>query len=408
MTAPSRPRVRSAAGPGGRWLVVVLASLSVFGPLSMDLYLPSLPELGAGFGVGDALAQATMTACMIGLGLGQLVAGPLSDRFGRRIPLLVGVGAFAVLSLACAFAWTIELLLVLRFLQGSAGAAGIVIAVAVARDLHDGVALVRVLSLLAAIGALAPVIAPIIGGQLALLMDWRGIFVVLAAIGAVLTVVAAVAVRETLAPAQRHTGGLRMTARHFAHLARDRRFVLMFAIVAAMGTFFFGYLTMSSFVLQTGFGVSPQLFSLLFAVNAVATMLGAQANRMLVGRLGPRRALTLGIAGAAVFASAMLIAVLAQAGLPLVFAALSVSLFFYGSENPNTSGIALSGHGARAGTAAALLGSSSFVAGPLIAQTMTAVDGGASATTMAVTMTAAAGAALLLLVISAARRPRRA
>ena len=138
----------------------------MFGPLSMDLYLPSLPQLARSLGTTDSLAQASMSACMIGLGAGQLLTGPLSDRFGRRTPVLIGVGSFAVLSAACAFAPTIELLLAVRLMQGIAGSAGIVGAIAIVRDSAEGTELTRVLSLLTLLGALAPIVAPVIGGQL--------------------------------------------------------------------------------------------------------------------------------------------------------------------------------------------------------------------------------------------------
>ena len=177
----------SAAAPvqrmSKRRIVLVLGALEAFGPLSMDLYMPALPHLAETLQTNDTLAQTTMSVCMIGLGVGQLIAGPLSDRYGRRRPLLAGVALFTVFSLVCAFAPTIEMLLLARLLQGLAGSAGVVIALAVARDLFSGIELSKMLSLLALVGASAPIFAPVLGGQLVLFMDWRGIFGVLTLIG---------------------------------------------------------------------------------------------------------------------------------------------------------------------------------------------------------------------------------
>ena len=174
---PCRKRILRGRPVGN---IVVLGMLSTFGPISLDLYLPALPQLAAELEASTSAAQLTLTACLIGLAVGQVVAGPLSDRFGRKRPLMIGLIAYALASLACAFAWSISVLLVLRLIQGLAGAAGIVIARAVARDLHEGRQLVIFFSRLVLVSGLAPVIAPVLGGQLNRVMSWRGIFGVLA------------------------------------------------------------------------------------------------------------------------------------------------------------------------------------------------------------------------------------
>jgi DHA1 family bicyclomycin/chloramphenicol resistance-like MFS transporter len=181
-----------------RRTIVVLGMLSTFGPISLDLYLPSLPELATDLGTSTSSAQLTITACLLGLAVGQLIAGPLSDQFGRRRPLLIGLVCYLLTSLACAFAPTIELLLVLRLLQGLSGAAGLVIARAIARDLYEGRALLIFFSRLILVSGLAPVVAPLLGGQLARVTDWRGIFVVLAGFGLVLLLAGLVGVPESL------------------------------------------------------------------------------------------------------------------------------------------------------------------------------------------------------------------
>lgn len=368
-------------------MTLALGLLAAFGPLSMDLYLPQLPDLASGFEVSDALAQTTMSACMVGLGAGQLLAGPLSDRFGRRRPLLLGVASFAVLSGVCAIAPTIEMLLAARLLQGIAGSAGIVISLAIARDLFSGVELSRMMSLLLVVTGSAPIVAPLVGGQLALVMDWRGIFWVLSGIGVALCAVVLWGVPETLEAHRRHAGGFGVLRTHVAAALRDRLFVSVMVASAAGGIAFFSYLSMSSFVLQEGFGMTPQLFSFVFAGNAVASIAGAQVSRLVVARLGPRVIYLTAVACASAASLVLLVLCLANAGLVAVSLALAAFMFFSGSINPNSQSLALAHHGVRAGTAAALLGTASLSLGPIVAPL--AALGGATALTMATTMGAA-------------------
>lgn len=374
--------------------ILVLGVLEAFGPLSMDVYLPQLPQLAGSLGTSDALAQATMSVCMVGLGIGQLVAGPLSDRYGRRRPLLIGVALFALLSLVCALAPTIEVLLVARLLQGLAGSAGLVITMAVARDMYSGVELSRMLSLLTLVSASTPIVAPVVGGLLALALDWRGIFGVLAGIGVALFVLAFTGLRETLPPGLRHAGGMRRTAADFRALSRDPLFVVIVLAAAAGGTAFFGYLSMSSFVLQDGFGLTPQQFSLFFALNALANLAGAQLSRVLVGRLGPARMYLIGQLATVLAAGLLLTGVLLGWGVAGVLSALACFLFASGVGGPNGTALALGGHGMRAGTAAAVLGTVTFTVGPIVGPF--AALGGATALSMALTIAIASTVAAVL------------
>ncbi|MFJ4044622.1 multidrug effflux MFS transporter [Microbacterium sp. NPDC089987] len=375
--------------------MLVLGMLEAFGPLSMDLYLPLLPDLAASLGTSEALGQATMSACMIGLGAGQLIAGPLSDRFGRRRPLIIGVAAFTVLSMLCALAPSIELLLVARFLQGLAGSAGIVICLAVARDQFEGIELSRMLSLLFLVSGTAPVIAPVVGGQLARMMDWRGVFWVLGGIGVALFVVVLTALPETLHPEDRHRGGLRIFGAHATAVMRDRLFVAVLATGAAGGVAFFTYLSLSPFVLQDRYGLTPQGFSIAFALGAVASIVGSQTSRLIVRRWGPLRVYLIGVT-ATVLATGVLLAVaLSGAGASAVIGALVGFMLCAGLGGPNGQTLALTHHGTRAGTASALIGMSTFLFGPLLSPAAAAI-GGATALTMGVTMTTAAVIAALI------------
>ncbi|MFB9928571.1 multidrug effflux MFS transporter [Amycolatopsis halotolerans] len=388
--------------PGALRMAVVLGLLEVFGPISMDLYLPALPQLADDLRAGQSLAQATMSVCMLGLAFGQLVVGPLSDRFGRRRPLLAGIGLFTVLSVVCAFAPSIEVLLAARFLQGLCGSAGIVLSLAVARDLAEGVELVRLLALLTTVGALAPIVAPVIGGQLAAIIGWRGIFGVLAGIGAALLIVAATALPESLPPEARHP---RKGGGEFRILLKDPLFLGFLLVSTCGGAAFFTYLASISFVLQDGFSLSPQLFSACFAANAVMSVLGAQVNRAAVRRVGPVRMYVLGTTFTAAAALTMLGAVLFGAGLAALLIPLALLMLAGGTTQANGNALALANHGRRAGTAAALLGTASFAIGPIVAPLVSL--GGTTPLSMSLTMTVAYGIATVLLWLAVLPRLRR-
>lgn len=396
----------TAAAPrmGTLRAMLVLGILEAFGPLSMDVYMPQLPHLAAGFGISDALAQTTMSACMIGLGVGQLVAGPLSDRLGRRRPLVVGIAGFAVMSAACAVAPTIQLLLAARFLQGVCGSSGLVISMAVARDLFSGVDLSRMLSMLGIVSGSAPVAAPLLGGQLARIMDWRGVFWVLAGVGVALVAMALTALPETLAPAARHRGGMRELRRHTGVVLRDRLFITVLTASAVAGVGFFAYLSMSSFVLEQQFSLTPQLFSYVFAANAVANIAGGQVSRLIVRGMGLRAVYLLGVTATVAATVALLVVAACGTGLAALVTALIAFMFCTGLSGPNGSTLALTRHGAHAGTAAAIMGMSMFAVGPIVAP-MIALWG-STAVIMAATMAAAsaiAGAIGWLAVRPAAR-----
>ena len=346
-------------------LALTLGALDAFGPLSMDLYMPALPHLAQTLNTTDAMAQLTMSVCMIALGLGQLVVGPLSDRIGRRTPLLIGVIGFAVFSALCAVAPSIEILLVFRVLQGLCGSAGVVLAIAIARDVTSGRELIRMQSLLALVGASAPIIAPVVGGQLVRFTDWRGIFWLLAALGVALFFLART-LPETLARARRRAGGGGELLTQIRGLFADKVFVMLLIAGAFGGTAFFGYLSMCSFVLQGEVGLNPQAFSAVFAVNALVYLGGAQASRM-VAKRGVVFTYLTGQIGAASMTALFLIGVLTHWPWPLVLCFLALFMGFNGLGGPAQTTLAMDGHGERAGTASAMMGVGAFMVGPIVA-----------------------------------------
>jgi DHA1 family bicyclomycin/chloramphenicol resistance-like MFS transporter len=340
--------------------MVLLGALSAFGPLSMDLYLPALPSLEADLGAGQSAAQLTLTAVSLGLAVGQLVAGPLSDRLGRRGPALVGVGAYAVASLLCAVSPSVWVLSGIRLLQGVAGAAGIVLARAIVRDRFEGAEAARAFALLASIMGAAPVLAPVLGAQLLRFTDWRGVFVALTGVGLLLLAASLWRLPETLPPERRTAGGLRATVRTGRVLLSQRAFL---AAVLGQGLGFavlFTYISGSSFVLQSGYGLSAQQFSLVFAGNGVGIVLAGQLSRLLVRRVGARSLLRTGLAVEALGSALLVTAALAGWGLSVVLGALWVVVSANGLVLPNATALAMADAARMAGTASALVGVSQF------------------------------------------------
>jgi MFS transporter, DHA1 family, multidrug resistance protein len=343
--------------PLGR--VLALGGLSAFGPLALDLYLPALPQLAADLRTPEASAQLTLSTCMVGLALGQLLVGPATDRVGRRWPLLAGVALFAVSAALCALAPSIEVLLALRLLTGIAGGAGLVIARAMVRDLYDSAAAARVFALLMLVSGTAPVAGPVLGGQLLRVTDWRGVFGALAVIGAVLFA-AALTQRETLPPQRRRAGGLGVVARTLRDVARDRTFLLP-ALVQGLGMCaMFTYIAMGSFVLQDPAVVDGALdaqgYAVVFAVNALGIVLAGRISAWLVGRAGPRRLLGVGVGVELAAAVVLLVCALTTRSVWALLPPLFVLVSCTGLLMPNATALALGGQGHRAGTASALLG----------------------------------------------------
>jgi MFS transporter, DHA1 family, multidrug resistance protein len=388
-------------------LVVILGALSAMGPLSIDFYLPGLPELSDDLNASAAQAQLTLTACLAGLAVGQLLAGPLSDRLGRRRPLLIGLFGYTAASLACALSPNIYALIVLRLAQGFAGAGAIVIARAIVRDLRSGAAAARLFSVLMLVTGLAPMLAPILGGQLLRVISWRGLFVGLAIAGVLLLLGSASWLHETLPLALRHAGSWGATAHTFARLLHDRVFVGYALVLGLAFAQMFAYIAGSPFVLEDVYGVSPQVFAVIFGVNALGIVVLSQLNGLLVARVGLTRLFEVGLALGAVGGVTLLTVVLVGGiGLAGILPCLFVVVSSLGLMIPNATALALSGYDPQvAGSASALLGVLQFAFGAVVAP-LVGVAGVESAVPMAVLIATlgicACGAFLLT------RRPRHA
>ncbi|KES07403.1 MFS transporter [Streptomyces toyocaensis] len=399
-TTPGRRTPASGTAAGrrtGLLVTLVLGGLTAIPPLAMDMYLPALPEVTQSLHAPAATVQLTLTACLAGLAVGQLVVGPMSDRWGRRRPLLAGLAVYLVATALCAFAPTVELLVAFRLAQGLAGAAGIVIARAVARDLYDGVTMARFFSTLMLISGVAPIVAPLIGAQVLRVTDWRGVFVVLAVAGVLLTAVVWARLPETLPPADRHGGGVGEALGAMRGLLTDRAFTGYMLTGGFAFACLFAYVAASPFVVQEIYGASPQTFSLLFGLNSIGLVVMGQINgRILVGRVPLDRVLGLGLAVVAVAALALLLmalGVFGEVGLVPVAAGLFVLMSAMGITMPNTQTLALMRTRHAAGSASALLGAASFLIGA-IASPLVGVAGEDTAVPMAVVQLAAALVAL--------------
>lgn len=349
--------------------------MGMFGPLAMDVYLAALPQLASDLHASSSEAQATLSACLFGLAAGQIIAGPISDRFGRRPIMIVGVSTFMAASLLCALAPNIWLLVVFRLVQGLAGATGIVVSRAAVRDYFQGSDVAKVLSRLTVITGIAPIAAPLIGGGLVQIMDWRGVFVVLGGIGALLLIALLIWVPESLAPENRFRNGFRDVLTQMGILFRDPVFVRYTLVGAAAGTAFFGYISMIALVLQGEYHIDPLTFSILFGVNATGLILGAQLNSWLVTRFSLRRILFACLIAALIGSGLIVLTSALGLSLVIVQATVFIALVANGMQQPNSTALALSHYARGVGTAAAVQGALGFVFGALLPPIVTSFTG---------------------------------
>jgi MFS transporter, DHA1 family, multidrug resistance protein len=397
-------RQEAAPAPSRRRVVLVLGALIALGPATIDMYLPALPTIGDDLSATPAQVQLTLTGTLVGLGLGQLVLGPVSDAVGRRLPVLVGTAVHVLASLLCMVAPNVAVLGGLRLVQGLSAAAAAVVATAVVRDLYSGNTAAVVLSRLMLVLGAAPVLAPTVGGELLRLTDWRGVFGALAVLGALMLLMAAKALPETLPPSRRRTGGVVGTARAYRGLLRDRSYVGLVLVAGTAMAALFAYVSGSAFVLQEQYGLSEQQFGFVFGAGAVGLIAATQFNVRLLRRWSPSQILITALGFGAVSGLVMLLfAATGFGGIVGLLVPLWLVLASAGLAFPNAPALALSRHGEAAGTAAALLGAVQFGVGALAAPLVGVVGTGAVA--MAVVIAGGMVAANVVLVLVA--RPWR-
>lgn len=406
---PTGPSSAPAVGRGragffsrlGTRELVLLGIITAAGPLTIDLYLPAYPELAAEFGVPETSIQLTLTACVLGLALGQLVIGPFADRFGRRLPVVGGLALWALSSVLVAFAPTLALLTAGRFVQGFVVSAGLVTARAVLRDLSDGQDLAKAFARLFLVVGAVPMVAPFLGSLVLQVTDWRGIFLGLAVVGVLLAVLTYVVLPETLPRSERRPVPVRRLAAAYGSLLVDRAFIAPAMTASLAFAALFVYINGSSFVLQDQYGLSELGFGIVFGIITVSLIVGSQMSSGVVARVGLLTVLRWApVLGAVSIGAVGVLSLLMTVPLVVLIAGLATSMGLVGVAMPAASAYVLSGQPpARAGLASGLVGVLQFAVGGLVSP-LAGVVGGVSVTSiallMAVLFVAAWGAAALI------------
>lgn len=351
-------RLHNPTGKARFGLALVLGLLAILGPLNIDMYLPSFPEISRELGTGASQVQLSLTACLIGLALGQIVVGPISDAQGRRKPLIIGTSLFALASIFCALAPNITVLIVARFLQGFTAAAGVVLSRAVVRDVFSGREMTKFFSLLMVINAVAPVVAPMLGGAILAVpsANWETIFYALALIGVLIVSIVAAKLKETLPPENRIPSSVGSSVKTMGSLLKDRSFIGYALVVGFVHGGSFAYVSGTPFVYQQIYGVSPQVFSILFGINGVAIITGSFIIGRFGGIISEKKLLQAAVTVAAASTFVLLIMTLIKGPL----ASLVILIFIYmttmGMIITSTFTLGMAKQGGRAGSASAVLG----------------------------------------------------
>ncbi len=355
----------SKAPPHRIAFAITLGLMAGLGPLCIDLYLPALPQLSGSLHISTAVAQLSLTAGLLGLGLGQLLFGPMSDKYGRTGPLALSLLVLFLASVGCSMAQNIDQLLVARLFQGLGGAGGAVLSRAIARDMYHGHELTRFFALLMLVNGVAPIAAPVMGGLLMSLMNWRGIFLVLAGISVLLFILSRLRIHESLAHEHRSQGSVLSAWAALGQVITHRSFMGFCLTQGFMMAGMFAYIGSSPFVLQQLYGMSPQTFSLCFALNGLGLIIASQTSARLSRHFGEYSVLKGGLTLAFVASLCLFIAGLSHAPLAVVLLALFFSIASNAVISTTASSLAMQSQGKRAGSASAVIGVTMFTLGSL-------------------------------------------
>ena len=358
-------------------LALILGALTAMGPLAIDTYLPALPRIARDLHTSDALVQVSLSVYFVGIALGQAFYGPLSDRLGRKPALYLGLVMFILASVGCALATSVQMLIVFRFLQALGGCAPLVVPRAIVRDHFDQRGSVRMLSILMLVMGLAPILSPLVGGQLLGIFGWRSIFWVHAVYGSVWLMAVAVGLPESLDVARRQRQRIGAVLGIYGRLLRDRTFMAHVLVGALIFAGLLAYISGSPFVFIELFHVPPSKFGIYFGINAIGIMTASQINRWLAQRFDASQILRRALPVSLVASVALVVNAATGFG---GFAGILVPLFVYiamhGFVMPNTTALAMAPHGAVAGSASALLGSIQFILGALAGTLVGALSNG--------------------------------
>ncbi|MFJ7970718.1 multidrug effflux MFS transporter [Psychrobacillus sp. NPDC096389] len=377
------------------WMVLLLGSLTAFGPLSMDMYLPALPIVADDLQTTTSLAQLSITACLLGLAVGQLIFGPLSDIRGRRKPLVSTLIVYVIASVLCALSTDIWLFIVFRFVQGVTGAAGIVIARASARDLYSGKDLTKFIALLALVNGAAPILAPLAGGIVLNFTSWNAVFIILGVIGLIMFLGVLFFLPETLPVEKRSEGSILAVVKTFRGLLKDRLFMGIACTQALIMASMFAYIAGSPFILQNLYNVTPQQFSMLFALNGIGIIIAAQMTGRLSNTIGEVQLLFSGVLLS--FIGSLLLLVVILFKLPLFVMALALFLIVssVGMVSTSSFSLGMQRQGNSAGSASAFLGLLPFIGGAIVSP-LVGIAGDQTAWPMGIIIVLCSGIALLI------------
>lgn len=379
-------------------LAIILGSLSAIGPLSIDMYLPAFPALTNDLHATSALTQLSLTACLLGIALGQLWVGAWSDRQGRKKPIVIGLVIYAVASFLCALTPTVWLLIVLRFIQGAAGSAGIVLSRAIVRDLYTGSELTKFFSALMLVNGAAPIFAPIMGGQILNFASWHWVFIVLGVLSGLMLLSVIFILPETLHEEKRTAGGWGESLSHYKRLLQDRIFMGYALSQGFITAAMFAYISGSPFVVQNIFGASPQLYSLFFAINGFGIIIASQVTGRLAGRIKERTLLVAGLLFALLGGITLLLIILLAPSLIGVLICFFMIVSSVGIVGTTGFTLAMQNQQKSAGSAAALLGLLPFISGAVVAP-LVGIQGEHTAVPMGITIVCCHIGAMLSFII---------
>lgn len=345
------------------WIATILGCLAGMGPLCTDLYLPALPQIATNLNTSASLVQASLTATLFGIAIGQIFIGPISDINGRKKPLIISLIIFIITSFICSFATSIGQLIFFRFIQGMAGSGGIVLSRAIACDLYAGPALTKFFSLLMLINGVAPIFSPVIGGQILMLSDWKGIFFTLGLFSILLTLAVSFGLKESLPEEHRRAGNLKATFTTFGQLFSDKIFVGYTLIQGFIIAGLFAYIAGSPFVLQTIYDLSAKTFSLCFAINGLGIMLFAQLTGHFTGKFSEKQLLVFGLSLSLLCSAILLAMSILQASIFFILVPLFIIVSCIGITTTASFSLAIQRQPKSAGSASGLLGIVSFIFG---------------------------------------------
>jgi DHA1 family bicyclomycin/chloramphenicol resistance-like MFS transporter len=361
------------SGRGRAYSLAILGALTTFGPMAIDLYLPAFPDVAVDLGVSVTTVPLTLTTSMIGMGVGQFLYGPLSDRYGRKKPMMVGLILFTVASVACALAPTFGVLLITRFFQSLGGAAGVVIARAIVRDLYQGKELAKALSIVVMVFAFAPIFAPTLGAVLLTFGGWRSLFYFLAIFG-IACMAASLQIPETLLPERRTDHGIASAVHVYARIVVDSRFLAPAMLIGFTYVILFSFISTSPAVLIDFFGLGELPFAVLFGFLSFCFALGAPINRRLLNSFSMQQ-LIRALVGLQLVASMILLWTgLTTPNLWVVTAAIGLGMFTVGAVSANATALCLDPFPGAAGSAAALVGVFGMAVGAIVSSMLVAIS----------------------------------